>query len=399
MFQKTEQSKRPKHFKQSITIPEGTVPKDAAPLKEEMLPKEEAALTEDTLLKKEEVLQEDVLPEGKVVLQEENPSTEKKAAAEEENKPLEKTLPMDEEKPSKREETSILEEELLQGDTPTVHEEARLEDESPLEGEALPKMGDEPLQAETLPKEESLQQEPHPAPREAPGLRDLHTHVVYGVDDGAQTPADMHAMLDQAVANGVTVIYATSHHTPGVEHFPQDTYTAHLQEARDYCAAKGYNLTLYPGAEILYTPALHNYIERRPLPTLGNSHCILMEFVPDVSLAEAEEAITLVEEHGYTPILAHIERYGNLNASKLRKIKQQHNVLYQVNCGTIVRGKGFFKTRALRSLLQSELIDFISSDMHNTHNRPNRMRECWDKLYAQYPQDYVRRLMTNEQSL
>ena len=35
---------------------------------------------------------------------------------------------------------------------------------------------------------------------------DLHTHVVYGVDDGARTEEQMRAMLDAAVANGITTL-------------------------------------------------------------------------------------------------------------------------------------------------------------------------------------------------
>lgn len=53
---------------------------------------------------------------------------------------------------------------------------------------------------------------------------DLHTHVVYGVDDGARTEEQMRAMLDAAAANGITTLVATAHATPGLEEFPQERY-------------------------------------------------------------------------------------------------------------------------------------------------------------------------------
>ncbi|MBQ3159418.1 MAG: tyrosine protein phosphatase, partial [Clostridia bacterium] len=141
------------------------------------------------------------------------------------------------------------------------------------------------------------------------GFRDIHAHFVYGVDDGAKSLQDMQAMLDEAYLGGIKVLYATSHSTPGIHHFPEDVYTAHLNEAKAYCAERGYDIRLYSGTEILYTPAFKNYLERKPLRTLENSDCVLIEFVPDVSFREIETAVTMVEEAGYTPILAHIERY------------------------------------------------------------------------------------------
>ena len=46
------------------------------------------------------------------------------------------------------------------------------------------------------------------------GFTDLHSHFVYGVDDGARTRADMEAMLDAAYADGIVSMFATPHITP-----------------------------------------------------------------------------------------------------------------------------------------------------------------------------------------
>ena len=226
-----------------------------------------------------------------------------------------------------------------------------------------------------------------------PGLRDIHAHFIYGVDDGAQTVQDMRAMLDAAHENRTTALYATSHRTPGIHHFPEEQYGERLEEARAYCREKGYGLQLYPGAEILYTPALGNYLEHRPLRTLGDSDSVLLEFVPDVSLSEIEEAVSLVEGYGYRPILAHIERYGCLFSSGVFRLKERHVVRYQVNCGTVLKGLGFFKTRHLRRWLREEVIDFISSDTHDTARRPDRMLQAWEALGKSCSRAYLGRLM------
>ena len=225
------------------------------------------------------------------------------------------------------------------------------------------------------------------------GLRDIHTHFIYGVDDGAKTAKDMRRMLDDACENGITALYATSHRTPGMSRFPKNDYRARLEEARAYCRERGYDMRLYPGAEILYTPALRNYLERHALQTLGDTDLVLLEFVPDVSFSEIEEAVSMVEERGYGPILAHVERYECLFSSNIYKLRERHGVRYQINCGTVLKSRGFFKNRHIHRWLREELIDYVASDMHDCDSRPNRMLEAWEALEKSCERDYLRRLM------
>lgn len=231
------------------------------------------------------------------------------------------------------------------------------------------------------------------------GFRDIHAHFVYGVDDGAKTLEDMQGMLDEAYLGGIKVLYATSHSTPGVDRFPEQVYQAHLEEARAYCAERGYDIRLYPGTEVLYTPALGNYLERKPLRTLGDSDCVLMEFVPDISFKEIEGAVTLLENAGYIPILAHVERYECLFSRKIYKLKKEHTVRYQVNCGTIVKGLGFFKMRRLRRWFKDQLIDHVASDMHDLKARRNRMGASERALAAYCSRGYIARLMGTQTPL
>lgn len=120
---------------------------------------------------------------------------------------------------------------------------------------------------------------------------DLHTHVVYGVDDGARTEEQMRAMLDAAAANGITTLVATPHATPGLEEFPQERYQRHLDAAQAYCQQQGYGLRLYPGAELLYNPMLRDAARENGLPTLAGTDWVLMEFLPQTSAKELENGL------------------------------------------------------------------------------------------------------------
>lgn len=224
-------------------------------------------------------------------------------------------------------------------------------------------------------------------------LRDIHIHIIYGVDDGAQTKEDMFAMLDQAHENNITSIYCTSHQTPGMDQFDRALYFRHMKVAREYIRDKGYNLLLFAGAEILYTPAMRNYLTRNKPPVLGNTSRALVEFVPDVSFEEIDEAISLFESYNYLPIVAHIERYETMFHNKIERLKQQHNCRFQVNCGTLLKSQGLMKNRTIDRWFSQHLIDYVSSDSHNTKIRPNQMLRAYEKVCSKYGSDYAAKLM------
>lgn len=228
------------------------------------------------------------------------------------------------------------------------------------------------------------------------GFTDIHSHFLYGMDDGPKTKAEMEAMLDAAYADGITTLFATPHVTPGLSQLDEDRMGLHLQEARDYCHAKGYQMNLLPGAEILYAPTLETVARERRLPTLANSSRVLVEFVPDISYSELSTALDILIHCGYDPILAHIERYHCLfKGRNAFRLKNEFGVQYQVNCNSILKKRGWFKDYCLKKWLDCEIIDFIASDSHDTtHHRPTRMTSAHKALLQRYPEEHVNKLFS-----
>ena len=217
------------------------------------------------------------------------------------------------------------------------------------------------------------------------GFTEIHGHFVYGVDDGAQTEEITTAMLDAAAEQGVTRIFATSHMTPGMELFPQERYDRHLEQARTYCTRKGYPITIYPGAELLYNPALEAYAREHSLPGLGGSEWVLLEYLPNVSAKELERGLAQIARCGYSVLLAHIERYACLEGhGLLKKLKETYPVKYQVNCSTVLEPGGFWRKRRIEGWFQKGLIDIVASDAHNTTSRPVKLKQTYERLEQQY---------------
>lgn len=230
------------------------------------------------------------------------------------------------------------------------------------------------------------------------GMIDIHQHVVYGMDDGARTREAGEAMLRAAAANGTEIVLGTSHVTPGVEPFDLGLYQAHLDELNAWSEAEGLGVWLLPGAEVLYTAQTERFLRERRIPTLGGTDWVLIEFDPGVRYEELRKALTNVALAGNVPVLAHMERYENLAGSvkKCLALKRELDVLFQMNCSTVIGGRGFLRDRQARKLLDEGLIDAVASDAHNVDRRPTRMRAAYEALAARYGEETACRLTGQE---
>lgn len=226
------------------------------------------------------------------------------------------------------------------------------------------------------------------------GYTDIHSHFLYGIDDGAQSRSEMEAMLDAAYADNVASIFATPHIVPGVYSYNLMLIRQRLMEARSYCHMKGYQMDLYAGAEIMYTPALERFVVEKQLPTLGDSEYVLVEFVPDISYKEIESATGIMERSGYDVIIAHAERYDCMyQKGNAYRLKEKHEIHYQLNCESILKGRGFIKDHHIKKWLTNEMIDFVATDSHDTYRRFTQMHAAHAALMQNCRKDYADKLV------
>lgn len=227
------------------------------------------------------------------------------------------------------------------------------------------------------------------------GFTDIHHHLVYGVDDGAQTFDQAVEMAAAAWQDGTATLLCTSHISPGIKPFDTERYFRHLEKIQQACRQQGMGLRLLQGAEILYTEPTCRFLREKRIPTLGGTDYVLVEFFPLVEYREICEAVTGIQRAGYRPIIAHVERYRCLAASipKLREVRDDLGAVIQMNCSTVIGGKGLLNDHRNRKLLDEGLIDVIGTDAHNTSSRPTQMRAAYNWLEKKYGGSYAAELM------
>ncbi len=223
------------------------------------------------------------------------------------------------------------------------------------------------------------------------GLTDIHQHVLWGLDDGAQTPQMMHGMLRAAHRQQIRRIVAAAHVCPGFKPFDKELYARRLDEAREYCDKNRLGIELFSGAEIAWTYNTADALFRRKIPTINETDHVLIELWHDISWREVRTAVKALLHEGFTPVLAHVERYGCfvLNPERALEMRDELSIHYQVNANTVLAKNSFFVRRFMDKMLNARGFDALASDAHDCEFRPQNLREAWEVLKIRCGAEYA----------
>jgi len=226
---------------------------------------------------------------------------------------------------------------------------------------------------------------------------DIHSHIIFGADDGAESVAEAIELLKLDREEGAYAVFATPHY--GIENIytPEASLVMQKFELLKERAAKEVpEIKLYLGTEWYCAWTLARRIRGREAFRMNDTDYILTEFLEYDQAHEKPEKIfsNLMElkSQGFKPILAHPERYEAMQEDRERLRELTDNgILLQVNAYDLELN-GSLKTKSLaRWLAKERMISFIGSDMHGTRpgaRRP-RMKEGLNWLYENTDEEYA----------
>ncbi len=217
---------------------------------------------------------------------------------------------------------------------------------------------------------------------------DLHTHILPGVDDGAESFDVALEMLQQAHESGTTDVVLTPHYltrdvrsSGASKQHIIDTFN----ELKVKASSKLPKLNLHLGSETFAAANISDYLERDLMLPLGNSKNLLVEFGFDDSINRVLEITKLIISAGYTVVVAHPERYRFLlyNPQALLKLLDQ-GVLLQINASSVMGQNGAYSRDMALSLIDSGLAAVIASDCHSVSFRNPDLSECYSFVSSEF---------------
>jgi protein-tyrosine phosphatase len=200
-------------------------------------------------------------------------------------------------------------------------------------------------------------------------LIDFHSHLVPGVDDGASGVEQARAALAELRGQGVHTAITTPHLSGALTRHPKplrarlDEVEANWKELRDFAAAGSPALRLELGAEVMLdtdTPDLSD-----PRTRLAGTPFALVEFPRMLVPVNAEQTLAYLLARGWTPVVAHPERYPNIH-EELRDAAQwrKMGVRLQVNAGSLLGRFGREAQGRAWRLVRLGWADYLASDYH-----------------------------------
>ncbi|MBI3941535.1 MAG: tyrosine protein phosphatase [Chloroflexi bacterium] len=200
---------------------------------------------------------------------------------------------------------------------------------------------------------------------------DLHSHILPGFDDGPQELDESIAMATMAVAAGTSHLAATPHNTNWrAGNLQQEIHrrVATLQAELD---ARQVPLKLLVGVEVYLLPELRQQIAAKQAYPLDNTRYMLVELPFTTWPNYTEQMLFELQIMGYTPIIAHPERYTAVYENLERVVPLvERGMLLQLTSTSITGEMGSRAVEAARQLLDHNLAHLVASDAHNSTKRP-----------------------------
>jgi protein-tyrosine phosphatase len=203
---------------------------------------------------------------------------------------------------------------------------------------------------------------------------DIHSHVLWGLDDGASTVEESLAMLKAAAADGTTDIVATPHLNA------QYAYDGGKVEQRlqELAALASGGPKVHRGCEFhLNYDNLDQLLRGQASYTINGGRYLLLE-CPDFQVGKHTEAVVQrLMDAGLVPILAHPER-NPLFQKSIGRLERwvESGCLTQVTSLSITGAFGSPPRGAALQFLDRGLVHTVASDAHDPERRHPRMSQA-----------------------
>lgn len=195
------------------------------------------------------------------------------------------------------------------------------------------------------------------------GWTDRHSHILPGVDDGIQSVKDSLAILTMYEQMGVKKVWLTPHIMEDCPNTPEKL-KVRFEELESAYQGK---IELSLSAENMMDELFVKRLEQGILMPYGdNQDELLIETSYVQPPMGMEEILRDMRKAGYTPVLAHPERYLYMDAEKYENIKEM-GVKFQLNVTSLIGAYGKQVKERAEYLLNEGYYNYSGSDAHSYH--------------------------------
>ncbi len=194
---------------------------------------------------------------------------------------------------------------------------------------------------------------------------DIHSHLLPGIDDGANTIEDSLRLINVLKDIGFSEFITTPHVIKNVWDNSRIIIEETLKSTCNSLTSNNITNSFKAAAEYMLDESFRNLFEDGNLLTLKENYVLVeMSYLnPPLNLYDI---IFNLQVSGYKPVLAHPERYNffHSNVNEYKRLKKV-GCLFQMNLLSSVGYYGPEVAKAADYLLENKMIDFVGSDVHH----------------------------------
>lgn len=204
-------------------------------------------------------------------------------------------------------------------------------------------------------------------------LVDMHSHILPGIDDGAQNTDESICLIQHLFDHGKKKLIMTPHIMGGVYNNTPESVSAVLENLKIEVAKEGIDIQLEAAAEYYLDEAFVEKLEKEePLLCFGEKKYVLFETSYMNSSPLYNNAVFLMKTQGYSPVLAHPERYLYAYPNFETYVNLlERGVLFQLNTNSLT---GYYSLQAQKmaeKLIDNGMVHFIGTDCHKMKHLQN----------------------------
>lgn len=211
---------------------------------------------------------------------------------------------------------------------------------------------------------------------------DIHSHILAGMDDGADSMEKSLAMVKMAAEAGTTDIVATPHASPEYT-FDPDLVARKVSELAEAC---GHVPRIHPGCDFHLT--LENIEDALANPgkyTINHKRYLLVELSDRLVPTTTDGVFERMRAAGIIPVVTHPERNRRLHR-RLDRLEKwvAEGACVQITADSLSGRFGNTAKGVAAELIARGLVHFIASDAHGVNDR----KPVLDAAHAQVSHSY-----------
>jgi protein-tyrosine phosphatase len=197
-------------------------------------------------------------------------------------------------------------------------------------------------------------------------MTDIHSHILYDLDDGSRSIEESIELLKKMSSVGFTDVILTPHYIENSSYKAENKEKlSKLEILKEEILKNNININIYLGNEIFINDHIVELVKSGKIYSQNNTNYLLIEFPFHNQILNLEDILYEIKISGYTPIIAHPERYTYFQKdyNLVRKLKED-GVLFQSNYSSILGDYGSSSKKLVKKLLKDKYVNFLGTDIH-----------------------------------